>query len=65
MNKKRNDLLWAVSMIVIGAACLAHFGLRLAGVTLPDTAVRLLGALYLAALPVLAYTTVMKLKRKR
>lgn len=61
---KRNNILWGVSLMVIGAATLLLIGSRVAGVTLPDLAVRGLGVIELAALPVLAYTTVRKLKWK-
>jgi len=65
MEPKRIDLLWAVSLIVIGAATLLLLGLQMAAAQLPDLAVRGLGVAELAALPVLAYTSVVKLKRKR
>lgn len=65
MDKKRIDLLWAASLMVIGAVTILVLGLRMAAVPLPDLAVRGLGVIELAALPVLAYTTVVKLKRKR
>lgn len=64
MNPKTNNILWGVSLMVIGAATLLLIGSRMAGVELPDLAVRVLGVIELAALPVLAYTTVRKLKRK-
>lgn len=57
MKRGKNRTLWAASLMVLGIADLAQFGLRMAGIQLPDAAVRLLGALYLIALPVLGFTT--------
>lgn len=62
MKTGSNNVLWAVSLIVLGAAAAVQFGLRLAGVPLPDALARLLGIVCLAALPVLAFTTVRKLR---
>lgn len=61
MKTGSNNVLWAVSLIVLGAAAV-QFGLRLAGVPLPDALARPLGIVCLAALPVLAFTTVRKLR---
>lgn len=58
MEARRNKTLWAASLIVIGVASLFLFGTRLAGIALPDAAVRVLGILDLAALAVLGFTTV-------
>lgn len=62
MKTAKNNLLWAVSLIMLGAAAAVQFGLRLAGVPLPDALARLLGIVCLAALPVLAFTTVRRLR---
>lgn len=61
MKTAKNNLLWAVSLIVLGAAVLIQFGLRLAGVVLPDAAARLFGVVFLLALPLLSFTTVRRL----
>lgn len=64
MKTRKIDVVWSVSLIVLGLAVLMQFGLRIAGVALPDAAVRWFGAVYLLALPVLSFTTVRKLYGK-
>lgn len=64
MSAKNNNRLWAVSLIAIGVAALLLLGMRLAAGSVPDLALRVLGAIELLALPVLAFTTVRKLTRK-
>ena len=56
--KKRNDLLWSMSLLVIGIATVILAGSNIIGIALPDIAVRITGVIDLIALPVLAYTTV-------
>ena len=55
---------WAVSLIVIGLGAVAIGVSRLLPGAVPDGAVRLAGVLDLAALPVLVYTTVRKIRAK-
>lgn len=64
METKRNNILWAVSLIVIGVASLLLFGTQTAGAGLPDAVTRLLGVLDLAALAVLGFTSVRKLRNR-
>lgn len=64
METRRNKALWAVSLIVIGVTSLVLFGTKLAGTAMPDAAVRVLGILDLAALPVLGFTTVRKIRER-
>jgi len=61
--KKKNDLIWGFSLIIIGAATIILAGSNVIGVELPDIAVRIVGIVDLIALPVLAYTTVKKVKK--
>ena len=60
--KKKNDLVWGVSLMVIGFATLILAGSNIVGIKLPDVAVRILGIVDLIALPLLAYSTVKKVK---
>ena len=60
--KKKNDLVWSVSLMVIGFATLILTGSNIVGIKLPDVAVRILGIVDLIALPLLAYSTVKKVK---
>ncbi len=61
--KKRNDLLWSISLLVIGLATIILTGLNIIGIDVPDIVVRIIGVIDLLALPVLAYTTVKKIKK--
>lgn len=61
--KKRNDLLWSISLLVIGLAAIILTGLNIIGIDVPDIVVRIIGVIDLLALPVLAYTTVKKFKK--
>ena len=59
--KKRNDLLWSISLLVIGIATIILSGSNIIGIELPDIIVRIIGVIDLLFLPVLAYTTVKKM----
>lgn len=62
--KNKNDLIWGISLIVIGITTLVLAGSNIIGLTLPDAVVRILGIIDLIALPFLAYTTVKKAKKQ-
>ena len=61
--KKKNDLIWGFSLIIIGAATVILAGSNVIGLKLPDIAVRIIGIADLIALPVLAYTSVKKVRK--
>lgn len=61
--KKKNELLWSISLIMIGLATLILAGANIAGVDLPDYITRILGIIDLIALPVLVYSTVKKVRK--
>ncbi|MEZ3454995.1 MAG: hypothetical protein K1W17_11620 [Oscillospiraceae bacterium] len=61
--KKKNDLIWGFSLIIIGAATVILAGSNVIGLKLPDIAVRIIGIVDLIALPVLAYTSVKKVRK--
>lgn len=61
--KKKNDLIWGFSLIIIGAATIILAGSNVIGLKLPDIAVRIIGIVDLVALPVLAYTSVKKVRK--
>lgn len=65
--KKKNDLMLGFSLLIIVAlaATVILAGSKIIGIELPDIAVRIIGILDLIALPVLAYTTVKKLKKDK
>ena len=62
MMKSSN--LWAISLLVIGIVTIILAGSGLVGVKLPDTATRILGVIDLIAIPVLAFTTVRRIKSR-
>lgn len=63
--KKKNDLMWCFSLLIIVAlaATIILAGSNIIGIELPDIAVRIIGIIDLIALPVLAYTTIKKIKK--
>lgn len=63
--EKRNNLLWSLSLLVIGIATVILADSNIIGIELPDIAVRIIGVIDLIALPVLAYTTVKKIKKNK
>ncbi|MBQ7009239.1 MAG: hypothetical protein IJN05_08510 [Ruminococcus sp.] len=63
--KKRSDLLWSMSLLVIGIATVILAGSNIVGIALPDIAVRIIGVIDLIALPVLVYTTVKKIRKDK
>lgn len=63
--KKKNDLLWSLSLFVIGIATIVLAGSNLIGINLPGIAVRILGIIDLIALPVLAFSTVQKMRKDK
>lgn len=70
MEEKRQEagkvmtLVWSLCLMVIGASTIVLTVCSFAGITLPDILIRILGILNLLALPVLAFTTVKKAKKK-
>ena len=61
--KKKNDLVWSISLMLIGIATFILAGANVVGIELPDVVVRILGIVDLIALPFLAYSTVKKVKK--
>lgn len=63
--KKTNDLLWSISLFIIGIVSIILFGSNIIGIELSDIVVKILGVIDLLALPVLVYTTVKKFKKDK
>ena len=59
------DLLWALSLISIGICTVILVGINFLSIDLSDFIIRIVGLIDLAALPILGYTTVKKLKNKQ
>lgn len=65
MNSKIINIVWSISLIIIGIATIILAGANIVQIELPDIAVRLLGVIDLVSLPVLAFSTVKKAKSKK
>ena len=63
--KNKIDLIWVISLIVIGISTILLAGSNIVGLTLPDIAIRMIGVLDIIALPVLIAATVKKLNINR
>ncbi len=61
--KKKEDLIWSLSLLTIGVATVILAGSNSIGIGLPDAAVRIIGIVELIALPILVYTTVKRIKK--
>lgn len=62
---KTTNLLWSFSLISIGICIIILAGANLLNIDLSDFITRIIGVIDLAALLVLGYTTVKKLKNKQ
>jgi len=62
MSKKTVEVLWRISLAVVCVILLALFAASFLGIELPMLAVRILGAIDLLAIPVLAWTTYRKFR---
>lgn len=63
--KKKNDLIWGFGLLIISVATIILAGSNIIGMELLDIVVRIIGIVDLIALPVLAYTTVKKVKKEQ
>ena len=64
MINKRINLVWSISLIVIGIATLIISISSIVGITLPDILRRCLGVIELISLFALVYTSVRKKNKK-
>ena len=63
--KNKIDLMWGISLIVIGISAILLAVSNIVGLALPDIAIRMIGVLDIIALPVLIVATVKKLNINR
>ena len=63
--KNKIDLMWGISLIVIGISAILLAVSNIVGLALPDIAIRMIGELDIIALPVLIVATVKKLNINR
>lgn len=61
--KKAIDLIWCISLFIIGITTIILVGSNIIGIELPVVLTRIFGIADLIALPVLVYTTVKKEKK--
>ncbi len=59
------NIMWSISLILIGIATIILAGANIAAIDLPDIIVRVLGVLDLLSLPVLVFSTVKKAESKK
>ncbi len=62
--KKANDLIWGISLLIIGISTIILAGSNIIGIELPDIMVRIIGIAQLIAFPFLVYSTVKKAKKE-
>lgn len=62
--KTKYDLIWSVSLTIIGIATLILSGSRIIEIELSDTVVRILGIIDLISLPFLVFTSIKKFVKK-
>lgn len=65
LMKNKIDLIWVISLIVIGISAILLAVSNIIGLALPDIAIRMIGVLDIIALPVLIVATVKKLNINR
>ena len=65
MDTKKINIMWSVSLIIIGVATIILAGANIIGIELPDIAARILGVLDLVSIPVLVFSTVKKAQSKK
>ena len=61
---KKNTRLWCLSLLIISIVRVIWAVCNIAGIELPDVAVRIMGVLDICAVPVLAYTSIRHMKQK-
>lgn len=61
--KKKSDLVWSISLMVIGIATFILAGANIVEIDLPDFIVRIVGIVDLVALPILVYSTIKRVKK--
>ena len=60
MMDKKNSRLWSLSLLIISIVTVIWAVCNIAGIELPDAAVRIMGVIDICAIPVLVYTSIKK-----
>lgn len=64
MSKKKTNILWAISLILIGIAAIMLAGIKFMNLYLPDILIRILGFADIIGLSLLFFSTAKKLQYK-
>ena len=62
---KKKNLMWSLSLLVIGVSSIILNGSNILGLELPDMLTRILGIINLIAIPFLVYSTIKRLKKEK
>lgn len=62
---KKINLLWSYSLLAIGICTMISFGSNVLNIGLTDYFIRCIGIIDIIALPILAYTTMIKIKNNK
>lgn len=65
MNSKVINIMWSISLMVIGITTVILLGTNILAIELPDIIIRVLGAIDLVCILVLTFSTVKKAKIKK
>ena len=65
MDTKKIDLIWVISLFVIGSATMILIGDNILGIGLTDIVVRMCGVIDLVTLPVFTFSTVKKVRNRK
>lgn len=65
MDAKKINLIWVISLFAIGITTMMLVGSNLVKIEMTDNMVRICGAIDLISLPVLAFSTVKKVKNRK
>ncbi len=61
--KNKIDLMWSISLLVMGITAIILNGSNVIGIELPDVMARIVGAIGLVALPFLVYSSIKKFNK--
>ncbi len=65
VEMKKINMMWGISLLVIGVATMILASARIAGIELPDIVVVMIGIVELTALPFFAFSTVKKMADRK
>ncbi|MDE6064101.1 MAG: hypothetical protein K2G20_05910 [Lachnospiraceae bacterium] len=65
MESKKINMMWGISLFVIGVATMILASARIAGIELPHIVIVMIGIVELTALPFFAFSTVKKMADRK